>query len=111
MQLAIDEAISSTIAFDSPAPSTSTINGYGVQLSAAECLASETSPGWEERYGSGAGGRYDNHWHIKGSIVSGAGSGESVTIDQGVRLKNMLSMCKSDDEDGATEVDTESDGA
>ncbi|MFC5697937.1 PilX N-terminal domain-containing pilus assembly protein [Pseudomonas sp. GCM10022186] len=95
VQLAIDEAISSTTAFNTPAPSTPTINGYGVKLSAAECLASESSPGWEEKYSPNqeAGGRYDNHWHIKGSIASGAVSGESATIDQGVRLKNMLAQC------------------
>lgn len=94
VQLAIDELVSSIEAFEEPVVKDQQQDIYQVRLS-TRCLASEPAAGWQENYSlnTATGIRFDTHWRVDGEIVEGAVSGELATIQQGIRVKDMLTKC------------------
>lgn len=94
VQLAVDELVSSLQPFENPIDRTEQHDIYQVSLR-TKCLASEPAEGWQENYSlnTPTGIRYDTHWRVDAEIVEGAVNGELAAVQQGVRVKDMVTKC------------------
>jgi Tfp pilus assembly protein PilX len=94
VQTAIEGIVSSLANFDTPATTTATISGYGVQVSAPLCVMSAQSEGFEATYSinATAGTRLDNDWLVTAQNTTDT-RGEHIEITQGVRVRGVLVGC------------------
>ena len=88
-QQAIEQVISSSAGFESPAPQTITVNGIPVSVTAPACLGASPAIGYSAVSSITL---YDVNWSLTATATDPI-TGASVTVTQGVRSRLPANYC------------------
>lgn len=90
LQQAIDQVISTSTIFTTPAAQTITVNGFTVSVTAPVCNYYATATGYSKRVGELA--PEDTEWEMRASATDTLG-GATGAITQGIRVRLLEGNC------------------
>lgn len=88
-QQAIEQVVSSIANFNAPAPTTHTVNGATVAVTAPACLGTSPAPGYTAVANITL---YDTQWSLSAAATDPV-SGATAVVTQGVRIRLPSNFC------------------